>query len=279
MTSIITFLAEIFNKGASYGSVNCHRSALSLLLGNNIGSDDLIKRLLKGIYRQNPPKPKYCSTWDPQIVLNLISSWHPNSSLSLEKITKKVSILLALCTGQRVQTLSLIKISNIIQSFAGVKISITDAIKTSAAGREQPILNLPYFNENVKICPATAIQDYLTATAGLRPPSTDSLLLTFKKPHSKASSQTISRWLRQVLAESGVDVKMFGAHSTRHASTSAAASAGVDINTIHKTAGWTSTSLTFARFYNRPLNTDGAFAHSILCPAVNQNNSHDFVPT
>lgn len=186
LTSVVTFLVNTFQNGASYGSVNNHRSALSLLLGNNIGSDEVIKRLLKGMYKQRPSRPKYSCTWDPQIVLNFISDWYPNSSLSLEKITKKLSILLALCTGQRLQTLSLIKIPNIAKSLVGFKISISDIIKTSAAGREQPLLNLPYFTENVKICPATTLDDYLTVTANLRPKNTDNLLITFKRPHKKA---------------------------------------------------------------------------------------------
>lgn len=271
LTSVATFLVEVFQKGASYGSINCHRSALSLLLGNNIGSDELIKRLLKGIYKQKPPRPKYINTWDPQQVLNLVSCWHPNSSLSLEKITKKLSILLALCTGQRVQTLSLIKLSNIVKSPSGLKILITDAIKTSAAGREQPVLHLPYFKDNLKICPATTLDDYLIITEALRPIESDNLLITFRKPHKKATPQTISRWLRQVLSESGIDVNVYGAHSTRHASTSTAALAGVDIGIIHKTAGWTDSSSTFAKFYNRPIQNDGIFAQTI-CSVANPNN-------
>ncbi|CAH0722817.1 unnamed protein product, partial [Brenthis ino] len=78
VAKIISFLTEEFNKGASYGSLNSHRSALSLLLGNNIGSDECIKRLLKGAYKLKPSRPKYTHTWDPQIVLNHISNWYPN---------------------------------------------------------------------------------------------------------------------------------------------------------------------------------------------------------
>lgn len=59
VSSVIAFLVDLFHKGASYGAINSHRSALSLLLGNNIGADDRIKRLLKGIYRQKPSRPKY----------------------------------------------------------------------------------------------------------------------------------------------------------------------------------------------------------------------------
>lgn len=265
LSAVIAFLVDLFNKGASYGTINSHRSALSLLLGNNVGSDERIKRLLKGIYRQKPPRPKYSTTWDPKVVLDYVSEWYPNSSLNLTKITKKLTILLALCTSHRVQTFSLIRTSNITRSPTGIKITISDIIKTSAPNKEQPVLFLPYFVDKPSICPAKTLDDYLNVTEGLRPEGIDSLLITHHKPHKKASSQTISRWIKQTLAESGVDVTIFSAHSTRHASSSAAASAGVCIDTIRKTAGWSASSTTFARFYNRPVTDgEGAFARSVF---------------
>lgn len=262
-TSILTFLATQFNNGCAYGSLNSHRSALSVFIGNNIGSDECVKRLLKGAYKIKPVKAKYSSTWDPQLVLNLISTWIPNTDLSLEKITKKLVISLAICTAHRVQTLSLIKLENISFSDNGIKILITDIIKTSAPGRDQPVLFLPYFRENTSICPATVLSDYISKTRNIRPEGTNRLLLTYKRPYKAATTQTISRWIKQVLAESGVNISLFGAHTTRHASTSAASSAGVNIETIRKTAGWTSSSNSFARFYNRIILNEGEFAQSV----------------
>lgn len=69
---VMSFIAEQFNNGASYSTLNNHRSAISLLLNNNIGDDDRIKRLLKGAYRMKPSAPRYSTTWDPQLVLNHI---------------------------------------------------------------------------------------------------------------------------------------------------------------------------------------------------------------
>jgi hypothetical protein len=261
--AVISFLTYEFNKGSSYGSLNSHRSALSLLLGSSIGSDDRIKRLLKGVYKLKPVTPKYSHTWDPQVVLNHITTWYPNREISLEKLTKKLAILLAICTAHRVQTLSLIKLNNIKSSPNGIKIIIDDVIKTSGVGREQPILFLPYFEDNRNICPATVINDYLYVTSNFRTESSQNLLLTFKSPHKNASAQSISRWIKQVLGESGIDVAAFSAHSTRHAATSAAHRAGISLDAIRKAAGWSRTSETFARFYHRQLIDEGHFARSI----------------
>lgn len=264
ITQVILFLTERYNKGSTFGTLNSHRSALSLLLGGEVSTDVRIKRLLKGAFKLRPSVPKYTTTWNPQIVLNNISNWYPNEDLSIEKITKKLVTLLAICTAHRVQTLSLIKLDNIIINPSEVKIVISDIIKTSGPGRDQPILILPYFNENRRICPATTLQNYLELTKNLRPVGSNNLLLTWKRPHRTASAQSISRWIKQVLADSGVDVSVFSAHSTRHASTSAASSAGISLDVIRKTAGWTKTSETFANFYQRPISDNGDFARAIL---------------
>ncbi|CAK1579485.1 unnamed protein product [Parnassius mnemosyne] len=262
--SILLFLSEQFNNGAAYGSLNNHRSALSLLLGDCVGSKEQIKRFLKGAYKLRPALPKYTGTWDPKIVLNHIGDWVPNETLSIEKLTKKLAVLMALCTAHRAQTLSLIKIDNIKICSSDVRISITDIIKTSAAGRQQPLLILPYFIENINICPATAIKDYLEITNKIRPAGCRNLLLTYRRPHKAATAQSISRWIKNVLAESGVDVTVFSAHSTRHAVTSAARSAGVSLDTIRKTAGWSSASETFAKFYHRQIIDGNKFARTVL---------------
>lgn len=263
-SAVLSFLTQQFNGGCSYGTLNSHRSAIAAIVGNNIGSDECVKRLLKGAYKLKIPRPKYSSTWDPQLVLNLIGTWFPHNTLSLENITKKLVVLLAICTAHRVQTLSLITLENIQYSQNGIKINITNIIKTSAPGREQPILFLPYFNEDKSICPATALSDYISSTKNIRSDqSTGKLLLTFKKPHKAATTQSISRWIKQVLLKSGIDITRFSAHSTRHASTSAASAAGVNIETIRRTAGWTNTSNAFTKYYNRTVIDEGNFARSV----------------
>ena len=59
---------------------------------------------------------------------------------------------------------------------------------------------------------------------------------------------------RRVLRLNGVDTSCFLGHSTRSASTSAAALSGMTTAGIMQRAGWSQTN-TFARFYHKP--TDG----------------------
>lgn len=47
----VSFLTEQYNKGASYDTIHKQRPALSLLIGNNLTTDESVKRLLKGIFK------------------------------------------------------------------------------------------------------------------------------------------------------------------------------------------------------------------------------------
>lgn len=251
--NVLDFLAECLEKGSSYGTLNNHRSALSLISRNNLSQDDLIKRFFKGVFKIRPSFPKYSFTWDPAIVLNFLGSLYPNEALTLDCINKKLVTLIALATGQRCQTISLIRISNINISDDRIVILITDLIKTSGIGKKQPCLDLPFFRQRSNVCPAKALVDYMKKTSSIRPINEDKLILTSRSPYHGVSSQTIARWIKETMSSSGIDTSVFSAHSTRHASTSAAQRAGVSVDTIRKTAGWSDQSLVFANFYKRPI--------------------------
>lgn len=261
---IICFLTELYNEGCQYGTLNACRSALSLILGPILGKDDRITRFFKGVFRLRPTQPKYNLTWDTNKVLDKLSVWQPPTALSLEKLTLKTVMLLALATAQRVQTLSKINIKNIVISTDRIIIKIPELVKTSRPSGKQPILHLPFFNERATVCPASTLINYLERTANLR--KSDFLFVGVKKPHNSVGTQTLSRWLKRTLSECGIDASVFSAHSTRHAATSRARSFGVSIDTIRNTAGWSGQSQTFARFYQRPINNDDeiALARSIF---------------
>lgn len=191
-------------------------------------------------------------------------------SPNLETLSKKTLTLLALVTAHRVQTLSLVKLSNIVRNTTSISIKIPDPIKTIKLNTTQPVLRLPYFNSRPEICPARCLDTYIDKTETLRN-NHEHLFVSYKTPFSKVTSQTLSRWIKKTLDLSGIDTSIFSSHSTRHAATSAAGRLGVSIDLIRKTAGWTESSSVFARFYNRHLiSHPGLFANSILS-ASNDN--------
>ncbi|CAH2011342.1 unnamed protein product [Acanthoscelides obtectus] len=145
-----------------------------------------------------------------------------------------------------------------------IVILIPDLTKTSKSKLSQPSMVFPYFSLNQKLCVASCIRKYLNATSTLRNPTCGSLFITHSKPHGAATKQPLSRWVKDILKQAGVDTTVFQAHSTRHASTSSALRNGVSIDTIRKSAGWSTHSDSFAKFYNRPLSESNNFAETVL---------------
>lgn len=141
------------------------------------------------------------------------------TEIDLELHSKKLITLLALVTAHRVQTLSLIFIQNIVVNNDNICIYIPDIIKTTRLGSKQPNLIIPFYTIKLEICPANTLLCYLEKTKTLRG-EVKNLFISFKKPFRKVTSQTLSRWIKDILFESGIDTSVFSAHSTRHASTS-----------------------------------------------------------
>lgn len=261
--SVLQFLTEEFHKGSSYSTLNSIRSAISLTVGSRIGSDEDIKRFFKGVSNLRPPTAKYQSTWDPKLVLDYYTNNKENSELSLKELSFKLITLIALVTAHRMQTFALIELKNLEISEKKILIKITKRIKTSGINKPQPLLEIPFFKENTKICAATTLSAYLDRTINLRHSDCENLFISLKKPYKAVSSQTLSKWVSKVLQLAGVNTNIFTAYSTRHASTSNAKRFGIPLDTIRKAAGWTKESQTFARFYDKPVLETQQFANSL----------------
>lgn len=261
----LIFLAQGLQFTGSYSTLNTMRSAISLISNNEIGNHPLIKRFCKGASVIKPPKPRYDFVWDPEPVISKLASIYPYDTFTLDTITKKLVLMLALGSRQRVQTLAAIKISHM--SFSKDKLlilRIPHRVKTSAPGRSQPVLTFSRFVDCPELCIISILEYYIDLTKKLRSEICDSLFIACVKPHKPVGVQTISRWIRRGLEECGVRSDLFSAHSTRHASTSLAAKNGVSIDLIKQAAGWSGNSRVFARFYNRPLVNPEEFSNSVL---------------
>lgn len=265
VSEVLQFLQDLLDtQSIQYGTFNAHRSALSLILSTDIANDARIKRFLKGVGNIRPTAPRYNHVWDTQPVIAYLKNMFPNTGLTLRDLSMKLASFLVLITGQRVQTISLIKIGNICNSAEGYQIFIPDKIKTSGPGKPQPCLHVPFFTEEPSLCVGSVLKFYLEITAKIRRSDQQNLFLVTRPPYQCASKQTISKWVKELLGRAGVNTEEFRAHSTRHASTSAARRKGISLDLIRQTAGWSKDSSTFARFYNRPIIDSFAFAKSVL---------------
>ena len=114
----VHFLNDLFQRGKSYSALNTARSTLSCFLTNNagttIGNSPSVKRFLKGVFELKPPFPRYKFVWDVSIVLSFLGNFFPHEDLPLNVLSYKCAMLLALASMQRVQTLHVIDINDIV---------------------------------------------------------------------------------------------------------------------------------------------------------------------
>ena len=73
-------------------------------------------------------------------------------ALSLDSLSTRLIVLLAICIAQRLQTLKAITLDQIQRRADGYSITIPTLIKTSRPGYFRPLLELPIFPENRKLC-------------------------------------------------------------------------------------------------------------------------------
>nr|CAH7732014.1 unnamed protein product [Callosobruchus chinensis] len=64
-----------------------------------------------------------------------------------------------------------------------------------------PFLRLRYLVDDPGVCPAKTLLMYLEKTRSLRQRE-NQLIITIKNPHHKASTQTISSWIKVMLRKS-----------------------------------------------------------------------------
>ena len=250
-SNVINFLQYLFADGLSYSVINTAASAVKFYLeivGHRI-EWTLIERYKKGCFNVRPSLPRHTDIWDPDIVLSYLAK--NASCVELPFLTKKCVTLLALVSSQRVSTIHSIGFSDVSFTESKVSIAVTSLQKQSRPGFHQGVLTFEAYEDSA-LCIVASLRQYLAATSAFRGCSQcTALFLTYGKPVKNASKDSISRWIKDMIHTAGVP-SVFTAHSTRAASVSKKFRDGIDVMTILKHAGW-STSCSFHKFYNKNL--------------------------
>ena len=253
VNEVLDFLTALYDQWLGYSGINTARCALSSLIvmeGHmTIGKHPLVQRLVKGVFHARPSLPRYQNTWDTNKVLQHLKTFPCLQQINLRDLIYKLTMLCALVTGQRCQSLHLMNLDTMEKSSSSYRFVINALVKQSAPGRAQPVLVLPKFVEDKSLCVYSVLEEYVQRTHTLRN-NESQLFISFVKPHKKVSKDTIARWIKHVMCLSGVDISVFKPHSTRAASTSKASKCCVPIANIMSAASWVADS-TFHKFYKR----------------------------
>ena len=254
-------------QGLSYTTTKTARSALSAIILPtdyvNVGSHPIVSRFMKGIFKNNPPAPRYRTTWDVSPIVSYLSSLPKPNQSSLKLLTLKLVMLVALVSAQRGQSLHMLDIHCTKEGDTFLEFALPEHIKQSRPGYKVPSVLLQAYPADQSLCVFTHLKEYLQRTKLLRGNETK-VFLSHAKPHHRASRDTISRWILSVMAEADVDVTTFKPHSTRAAAASKAKNSSVPVKEILDTAGWSS-ERTLDHFYNEPVRkAGGLFYTSVL---------------
>jgi integrase len=252
IANIVNFLT-LQSQGLSYSAINTLRSALSSfysVFDEGIGqlfASAIVCRFMKGLFKRKPPAPKYGSVWDVQIILDHLDKMGDSDKLPLKELTFRLTMLLALASPKRCNEIAALTLENCQSSESSFRFFLSKT-KNRGFGKQHEALYTE-FTENRNLCPVSNLRAYLEQTKAIR--ISQRILLSFKRPHNPVSSITVARWLKETIMGAGIEG--FSAHSTRAASTSAAAFKGLSTAAIMQAANWRPNGSTFQRFYHKPI--------------------------
>ena len=203
-------------------TISSARSALSALElvydGVSVGSHPIVIRFMKGIYNLRPPVSRYVKTWDVNIVLNKLRTLSPVKYVSLKILSMKLAMLLCLVLAGRTQSVHLLTIHNMLKGTHSYVLQYCDNLNQARPGRNNPTAEIKAYPPDRRICPITVLKEYLKRTSPMR--KTDKLFISYVKPYGAVTKSTISRWLKTLMANAGIDVSKYSTHSIRSASAS-----------------------------------------------------------
>ena len=277
---VADFLRNRFEAGLESATVRNYKSAILAIHqgfedGSTLAESIPIRLLLDGMFNTRPPKRRIVPAWDLNKVLDYIKGapFEPMVDASFQAVTSKTLILLALAAPRRCSEFQALAVGpHIVFSNRGVKLYFRPGF---LAKNERPSFSAePIFVPTISLsssvhedrlwCPVRALRYYLRRSKSLRGP-TEQLFIITKRPYSKASKNTLARWICDLIRDAGA-VQGGGrvtAHSTRSIATSVAFHRGINVSAILETVAWKSET-TFSSVYLRDMCPSADFSRAVL---------------
>ena len=86
--------------------------------------------------------PRYTAVWDVNQVLDYLKTLYPVNEISLKSLTLKLTMLLALVTAQRGQSLLFLNVDSMIDSGSSIVFSLQERVKQSKPGSKGMVIEL-----------------------------------------------------------------------------------------------------------------------------------------
>ena len=132
-------------------------------------------------------------TWDVNKVFKFLAAWTLGEGLSLKCLLWKLTVLIALLSGQRVQTLKAPTLCSMTLFATKCLFTIGKSLKTTRPGHHLKPIEFLAYQPDQNLCVMPHLQTYINRTSSLRGDA-NQLLIGYQKPHKPVSTSTISRW-------------------------------------------------------------------------------------
>ena len=255
LNKVLEFLTQQYMQGMSYSAINTCRSALSAMGiridSSPVGSHPIVCRFLKGVYNLRPPQARYIDTWDIDTVLSYLKKLSPANKLTIKELTYKTTMLVAIVTAARVDTLYKMS-SNYKKQNDEFVFGLCCPLKHNRPGNNVKPIKLQGYPPDRALCVVTYLEEYLKRTKNWRTDTNKRLFVCTRLPHEDASKATLVRWIKETLSSAGIDVNRYKAHSVRPETVYKAVNKSFPISDILKTGGWSKES-TFRKYYSKEL--------------------------
>ena len=138
---MLDFVLEHYRQRLHYSALNTARSVLStfitLTMGDSLGTDQFVKRVIRGMFMLKLLLPHYSTIWDVRTVLNLLRSWSPRSSLILKMLNFEVVRAFGFTKAPRSQMLKALKVGALKLNSSRASFAITCILKTDKQGKSE----------------------------------------------------------------------------------------------------------------------------------------------
>ena len=256
VSSVLNFLAELFRKGLESKTIGNYRSAISAFHlptdGSSVGRHPRVSALMSGASNQRPPKPKYGFTWDVEVVLRFLKSWPPNEALTDKQLSLKMAMLLSLSAISRCSELHLLDLRLLSRYSSYFSFEIYGTMKHQKPNTKLKPIEFGVYSSDAMLCPVEVMKAYIARSEQWRGkrPGFSQLFLGMRNPHKPIDTTSISRWIKNLLELTGVDISVFQAHSVRGAASSRASMKGLTVKAVMDRGNWSMES-TWQRFYHK----------------------------
>lgn len=127
---------------------------------------------------------------------------------SLKELTCKLCMLICLTCAARVQTVHALNLNCMQMKKSSFIFNFNSLLKTCRPGFRRPNIVLKAYPADRRLCFYTVLVEYLKRTLPLRSDNDDALFISYVQPHNAASKDTLSRWIRYIMTQSGIDMNV-----------------------------------------------------------------------